>query len=236
MPTPTARLAACENAGAQPARRPICRSRLACGLVLSLALLLAGCGDPGKWHAIDVAGYLPPLSFAMTRAADGKRVTAADYRGKIVLLFFGYTECPDECPTTLANLSEILSRLGPRARDTRVLFVTVDPGRDSATALARYVGNFAPQIEGLRGTPDALARLARRYRAVYSVWPASAGHPYEVTHSSGVWVFDGSGAARLLIASLDTAKPDLSGTAADLERLAAGADRPGLAARLASLL
>lgn len=217
-------------------RRPSVRRRLVRGFVLSLGLFLAGCGGPGKWHAIDVAGYLPQLSFAMTRAEDGKRVSAADYRGKIVLLYFGYTECPDECPTTLANVSEVLSRLGPQARDIRMLFVTVDPGRDTAAALARYVANFAPQIEGLRGTPDALARLARRYRVVYSVRPAAAGHPYDVTHSSGVWVFDGSGAARLLIASLDTGKPDLASTAADLKRLAEGADPPGLAARLASLL
>lgn len=212
------------------------RSRLLGALGLSLALFLAGCGDPAKRGVIDVAGSVPKLAFAMTRVEDGEPVSAADYRGKIVLLYFGYAECPDECPTTLANLSEVLGRLGPQARDFRVLFVTVDPDRDTRAALARYVASFAPQIEGLRGTPDELARLARRYRVVYSVRPAKSGHPYEVTHSSGVWVFDGSGAARLLIASLDTGKPDLSGAAAQLKRLAGGGGPPGLAARLAAVL
>lgn len=232
MPTPTA----CLPASEKPARRALCRRRLAGGVALSLGLLLGGCGDPAKLGVINVAGSVPRLSFAMTRAEDGKPVNAASYRGKIVLLYFGYSECPDECPTTLANLSEVLARLGGEARDIRVLFVTVDPERDTAPALVRYVANFAPQIEGLRGTPDELARFARRYRVVYSVRPASREHPYEVTHSSGVWVFDGSGAARLLIASLDTAKPDLSGAAAQLKRLAEGGDPPGLAARLAGLL
>jgi protein SCO1/2 len=235
MPTPATLPLAGERAGARPARRAS-RRRLAGGVALALGLFLAGCGDPAKLDLINVAGSLPPLSFAMTRAEDGKPVSEASYRGKIVLLYFGYSECPDECPTTLANLSAVLARLGGEARDIRVLFVTVDPDRDTAPALARYVANFASQIEALRGTPDELARLARRYRVVYSVRPASAGQPYEVTHSAGVWVFDGSGAARLLFASLDTGKPDLSGAAAQLKRLAEGGDPPGLAARLAGLL
>lgn len=236
MPNPLARMPDRKPPDGATTGRPSARRRLVGGLALSLGLFLAGCGDPAKLGVINVAGSVPRLSFAMTRAEDGKPVSAASYRGKIVLLYFGYTECPDECPTTLANLSEVLGRLGPQARGFRVLFVTVDPDRDTAPALARYVASFAPQIEGLRGTPDELARLARRYRVVYSVRPASSGHPYEVTHSSGVWVFDGSGAARLLIASLDTGKPDLSGAAAQLKRLAGGGGPPGLAARLADLL
>ena len=99
-----------------------------------------------------------------------------------------------------------------------MLFVTVDPNRDSAGAWP-YVTNFAPQIDGLRGTPDQLAALARRYRVAYSVTPASGNHPYEVTHSSAIFVFDGSGAARLLFASLASTTPDVAGTTADLKRL-----------------
>ena len=146
---------------------PVARRRRAALLAAGLALaILEGCGDGASWHSADVSGSLPPLSFSLTRSEDGKRVTEADYRGKIVLLYFGYTQCPDECPSTLANTAEILSRLGADAQYVRVLFVTVDPNRDTAPILSTYTRNFAPEIVGLRGTPDALAALARRYRVL----------------------------------------------------------------------
>ncbi|MGH8822292.1 MAG: SCO family protein, partial [Rhodoferax sp.] len=137
------------------------------------------------------------------------------------LLYFGYTFCPDVCPATLANLAQILGQLGPDARQVRVLFVTVDPNRDTLAVLAAYVKNFAPQIDGLRGTPDQLASLARRYRLVYSVTPETKTHPYEVTHASAIYVFDRSGAARLLVPSLASATPDIAGIVLDLKRLIA---------------
>jgi protein SCO1/2 len=220
-------------AGAADGNRPVLRAatRTASrrkGLAAGLALvLLAGCGDAAKWHAVDVSGSLPPLSFSLTRSDDDKRVTEADYRGKVVLLYFGYTQCPDECPTTLANAAEILIRLGADARHVRMLFVTVDPNRDTAPVLSAYTRNFAAEIEGLRGTPDALAVLARRCRVLYSVEPATKDHPYEVTHSAGVYVFDRWGEARLITAALDTAKPDIAGTAADLRRVIAEARPTG---------
>ena len=195
-------------------------------------VLLAGCGDRSAWHAVDVSGSLPPLSFTMTRTEDGKRVTQADYRGKTVLLYFGYTNCPDVCPTTLSEVDDILTGLGPDARHVRMLFVTVDPHRDTAPVLAAYVKNFGTEIDGLRGTPDELAALARRYRVEYSVTPASGNHPYEVTHSSAIFVFDGSGAARLIVASLSSTTPDVAGTTADLKRLVDKGHPPGLLARL----
>lgn len=209
---------------------PACLARLfaAC---LSLALL-SGCGDSAKWHAIDVSGTLPALSFTMTRAEDGRPVTEADYRGKIVLLYFGYTNCPDVCPTTLSNIHDVLTRLGADARSVRMLFVTVDPNRDAAPLLATYVKDFGSEIDGLRGTPDQLAAMARRYRVVYSVTPATGDHPYAVTHSSAIYVFDGSGAARLIVASLSSTTPDIAGTTADLRRLAEEHHPPGLLARL----
>lgn len=217
--------------------RPIGRRGLTRLIGAGLALmLLAGCGDSARWHSIDVSGSLPALAFTMTRAADGKQVTQADYRGRIVLLYFGYTFCPDVCPTTLSNLADALTRIGPDARHVRVLFVTVDPNRDTPRVLAAYVKNFAPQIEGLRGTPDQLAALARRYRVVYSVSPAAEDHPYEVTHSSAIYVFDGSGAARLIIASLSSTHPDIAGTAADLKRLVEARHPRGLLNRLLRLV
>jgi protein SCO1 len=102
--------------------------------------------------------------------------------------------------------------------------------------LADYVKNFAPEIEGLRGDPDELASLARRYRLVYSVTPETKDHPYEVTHASAIYIFDGSGAARLLVPSLDSPTQDMGGVADDLRRLADEANPPGWFARLLSLV
>lgn len=184
-------------------------------------VVLAGCAGKTQWHGTDITGSSPSLDFTMTRASDGKQVSAADYRGKIVMLYFGYTFCPDVCPTTLANLAQILSGLKADADHIRVLFVTVDPNRDTLPVLAEYVANFGPQFDGLRGTPDQLASLARRYRVVYSVTPAHGNTPYEVTHSSAIYVFDPSGKARFLVSSLATADPDVVGTRADLKHLIA---------------
>jgi protein SCO1/2 len=182
-------------------------------VIFALTLLLAACGqDKGNWHTSDVTGVLPALDFSLTRANDGKAVSAADYRGKIALLYFGYTHCPDVCPTTLANLADVLHKLGPRAGDVRVLFVTVDPDRDTPEQLKSYVQAFGPEIDGLRGTPDQLAALARRYRVAYSV---TAGPPYEVMHSNAIFFFDRDGKARLVA----TDNKDIDGIEKDLERL-----------------
>lgn len=183
------------------------------------ALLLAGCGNDEAWHSTNMSGTMPKLAFTMTRADTGAQATAKDFRGKVVLLFFGYTYCPDVCPTTLANVGAILKRLGSDADATRVLFVTVDPDRDTLDVLKSYTSLFAPEVVGLRGTPDQLAAFARRYRVSYSVSPGDEQQPYEVTHSSAVYVFDQTGAIRLLLSSLSTAQPDLDGSAEDLKRL-----------------
>jgi protein SCO1/2 len=202
---------------------------------LSLAFALAACDRPTPWHETDITGAMPDLAFTMTRADDGKTVTAEDYRGKIVLLYFGYTYCPDICPTTLSNIAQVLDRLGPKADDVRVLFVTVHPERDKLPVLKQYANAFAPQVDGLRGDSGQLAALAKRYRVAYSVRPKTAGHDYEVSHGSAVYVFDRSGKIRLLLSSLASGKPDIADTAADMKRLVAENESPGLLSRLMSL-
>jgi protein SCO1/2 len=184
--------------------------------VLALVLALAACGrgevGPG---ASDISGVMPDLSFKMTRANDGAPVTAQSYRGKAVVLYFGYTHCPDECPTTLANLATVLHDLGPRAKNVRVLFVSVDPKRDTLPILRAYVSSFAPEIDGLRGTNDQIAALARRYRVLYRVTPASEGSGTQVMHSDSTFFFDPSGHARLVTTSTD----DTKAIAKDAKRL-----------------
>ncbi len=189
------------------------------GVVLALMLLLTGCGHGLSPQDVSIAGLVPPLEFNMLDVNSAKPVTAADFRGKVTLLYFGYTNCPDVCPATLYNVDRILRRLGPLASQINFLFVTVDPNRDTPAALAQYVALFGPDITGLRGSADQLFALARRYRVVFSVTKATAATPYEVTHSAAIYVFDAKGQAQFLIAGLDTAAPDIPGITADLHRL-----------------
>jgi protein SCO1 len=172
-------------------------------------LLLAGCGR-SPFHMTNISGAMPRLSFRMTRALDGKLVTGADYRGKVVALYFGYTNCPDVCPTTLTDLSHMLEQV--KSPDVRVLFVSVDPGRDTPEALAHYAAAFSPQIDGLSGGEEALADLARRYRVAYSV---DTTPPYTVMHSNAVFFFDRDGRPRLV--TIDTS--NAAAMAEDVERL-----------------
>ncbi len=182
------------------------------------ALGLAACGSSGPHFQLQsVTGLLPQLKFALTDQ-DGRSVTANDYRGKVVLLYFGYTHCPDACPTTLTTLSEALRRLGPEAQRMRVLFVTVDPARDTTAVMKRYVGAFGPEFVGLRGDDDALTTLSKRYRIAYHREPPDRNGYYAVDHSSAVFIFDASGQARLLAQETDNPRT----IAMDLHRLDGG--------------
>lgn len=162
------------------------------------AALLAACASHPNWQLDDVSGHLPDLKFQMTNDV-GKPVTAATYHGKVVVLYFGYTHCPDVCPLTLVHLHTVLQKLGKDADDVRVLFVTVDPTRDTVPVLHQYVTAFDPRFVGLTGTQDEIAKLAKRYRAFYQrETTKTASADYEVTHSSAIYIFDREGRARLL--------------------------------------
>ncbi len=211
------------------------RRELLAALALSAPLVRAQPALAARWHNLDMAGYVPPLSFNMMDASTGKPVTAADFRGKLVLLYLGYTQCPDVCPLTLQNVTETLQRLGKDAAEVRLLFVTVDPNRDTLPLLKQYTTAFSPNFVGLRGDANEIAQIARRYRLAYSVTPATKGHPYQVTHSSAIYVFGRDGSPKLLIASFATTNPDIAGTADDLRRLLHESS-PGWMARLSAML
>jgi protein SCO1/2 len=166
-------------------------------MALILALLLAACGRP-SFHMTDISGAMPRFSFHMTRASDGAAVSGESYRGKVVLLYFGYTNCPDVCPATLANIAGMLAKL--QSKEVQILFVTVDPNRDTLAALKQYVTAFSSQIDGLRGSDNELADVARRYRVAYSV---DRGPPYTVMHSNAVFVFGRDGRIRLVTTNTD---------------------------------
>jgi len=185
-------------------------------LLIAALLLLASCRHDLSQQDVSVQGMVPPLTLDMTDVNTNTPVTGANFRGKVTLLYFGYTNCPDVCPATLYNVDKILRRLGPLASQVQLLFVTVDPNRDSPATLAQYVSLFGPNIIGLRGTPNQLFSLARRYRVVFSVKPSPNPQLYQVFHSAAIYVFDASGQAQFLIAGLDTDAPDIQGITEDL--------------------
>lgn len=172
-------------------------------LPLAGTLLLAGCHrDTLPFKLTDIGGHMPDLQFQLTDD-DGRPASAADFRGKVVLLYFGYTHCPDVCPLTLAHLYAALQKLGKPADDVRILFVSVDPARDTPAVLHAYVNAFDKHhgIVGLTGSASAIEALSKRYRSGFTREPAGNGGNYEVTHSSAIYVFDREGRARVLDAN-----------------------------------
>ncbi len=165
---------------------------------LAFAAAANGCKQKPQWRLVDVDNMYPKLEFQMTDARTGKAVSASDYLGKVVALFFGYTFCPEICPTTLLTLSSVMEQQKDLQDDIAVLFVSVDPDRDTPDALKQYLESFSSNITALTGTSNELAYLARRYRVAYTVNRGSASDNYTVDHTATVFVFDRSGRIRLL--------------------------------------
>lgn len=168
-------------------------------LVVALALALAGCGDNTvKFNHADITGANYARDFALT-GHDGKKRTLADFRGKVVLVFFGYTHCPDVCPTTLAEMKLVLGSLGEDARRIQVLFVTLDPARDTQEVLAKYVPSFDPGFLGLWADEKTTAELAKEFKVFYQKVPSTTPGNYTIDHTAGSYVFDTQGRLRLFV-------------------------------------
>ncbi|MER3546481.1 MAG: SCO family protein [Rhodanobacteraceae bacterium] len=171
---------------------------LACAFALA-----AACGHARPpWQLNDVRGHLPDLQFNLTDDS-GKSVTAADFRGKYVLMYLGYTHCPDVCPLTLVHLHLAMGKLGADANKVQILFVSVDPARDTPQVLHQYVTAFDPHITGLTGTPEQITTMAKRYRSAFNIDAKQANGDYSVSHGSIIYVFDAQGHARLIGNSTD---------------------------------
>jgi protein SCO1/2 len=165
---------------------------VAAGWLISTAL------RPHIFHGTVLQSPLAATNFTLT-SHDGQPVSLSDFKGQVVLLYFGYTTCPDVCPTTLAELHATLQVLGNRAKDVQVMMVTVDPERDTVPVMADYVTHFDARFIGLTGTPDQIAQIATSYGVAYSrhVGPSAIGG-YLVDHTATVTAIDRQGHVRVI--------------------------------------
>ncbi len=167
-------------------------------LTLAFVLALAGCADDTpQFSGIDVTGAEGYANDFRLTDHNGKTRTMADFRGKVVAVFFGFTQCPDVCPTTMADLRKVMRQLGPDADKVQVLFITLDPKRDTQEILGKYVPSFHPSFLGLYGDEAATEKTARDFKIFYQQRPGKTPETYTLDHTAGTLVFDQRGRLRL---------------------------------------
>ncbi len=162
-----------------------------------LALGLTACTPAPTFKGTDLSGVDWGRDFTLT-AHTGARVSVSDFRGKVVVMFFGYTHCPDICAPTLQKLAFLMQRLGEHAARVQVLFITVDPGHDTPEQLARFVPKFHPSFLGLTGSEQEISAVAREYKVAFEANPRGPSGRSLVEHFGGIMVKDPSGQLRLL--------------------------------------
>jgi protein SCO1 len=159
------------------------------GLIICFGVVVLVTGQAGAPIRAQAAAIGGPFHLV---DQDGRPVSDQDFRGKPLLVFFGYTHCPDVCPTTLFDVSEVLRRLGPDADRAAALFITVDPQRDTPATLKDYLSSFDPHLRGVTGSPDAIAAAAKAYRVYYKKVPTE-GDDYTMDHTAVVYLMDKDG-------------------------------------------
>ena len=184
-------------------------------LLVSTLLLLSSCGGGAqKFNSVDITGANYARDFALIDHTGAKR-TLADYRGKVVAVFFGFTQCPDVCPTTLSDLAQVKKRLGKDGERLQVIFITVDPERDSQAVLQRYVPGFDPSFVALYGSSEQTAATAKEFKVFYQKVAGKTATSYSIDHTAGTYVFDREGRVRLFVKHGEGVDP----LVADLKRL-----------------
>ncbi|MBA4110470.1 MAG: SCO family protein [Leptothrix sp. (in: Bacteria)] len=192
---------------------------LVCALTLGASVLLAGCdrradgtgatagtnesvaptpAPSGTFKSVDITGVDYAKQWALTDF-DGKKRSLADFKGKVVFVFFGFTQCPEVCPTTMAELAEVKRRLGKDGDRVQGVFITIDPERDTAEVLKAYLTGMDPSFIGLRGSLDEVNAASREFKVFYQKVPTQDGKGYTMDHTAGGFVFDPSGNVRLFV-------------------------------------
>lgn len=201
------------------------RRLMLCAALAAGAGVLVGCDGSkpkaaagGGFKGVDITGaeYARELSLP---DASGQKRSLADFKGKVVVVFFGYTQCPDVCPTTLAELAEVRKQLGADGAKVQPVFVSVDPERDTAELLKAYVGNFGADNIALRGTPEQTAAMAKEFKVFYAKVPGKTETSYTVDHTAASYLYDPQG--RVRVYSRYGSGPEALGH--DIKRLLSGA-------------
>jgi len=171
--------------------------RLLLGLLASALVIFTACSpDKPKFNAIDITGANYAKRLAL-QDANGKVRDLTDFKGKVVVVFFGYTQCPDVCPTTMTELVEVKRLLGANGDKLQAIFITVDPARDTAELLQAYVSNFDSSFVALIPTPEQLAEVAKEFKIYYKKVDGQTPTSYTMEHSAGSYIFDTQGQVRL---------------------------------------
>lgn len=179
-------------------------TRCLLGLAMAAGVLLGGCdrlqGGAAKqsFKAVDITGAEYAKELSLTDV-DGKVRTLADFKGKVTLVFFGFTQCPDVCPTTLAELAAVKRELGKDGERLQGVFVSVDPQRDTPEILKAYMASFDPGFVALRGSAEETKTAARNFKVFYAQAPGKTEGSYSVDHTAGTFVFDAQGRVRLFV-------------------------------------
>ena len=166
--------------------------------LLAAAALVACSPDKPAFRSIDITGADYARDFRLTDH-NGQERTLADFRGKVVVVFFGFTQCPDVCPTAMAQLVEVKQMLGKDGDKLQALFITLDPERDSAEILKAYIANFDAGFLGLRPSLEQLPELTRHFKIFYKKNEGKTPTSYTLDHSAGSYVFDTQGRVRLYV-------------------------------------
>lgn len=180
----------------------VSRRTLLAGIAATLPLALIGCtskaAEPLPFEGSDISGTQLGKDLSMPDT-NGVLRTLADFKGKVLMVFFGYTQCPDVCPTAMIQASQALELLGEQASKVQVIMISVDPARDTPEILDAYVQVFDPSFIGLTGTPEQLDKTARSFKAFYAKEPGPTPDQYAMNHSAAFYLLDQDGDARALL-------------------------------------
>ena len=169
-------------------------------IIAFMTMILMACSPKPEFKNVDITGSTAFGKDFSLIDPDGKVRTLADFKGKAVVMFFGYTQCPDVCPTTLTEMQQVMTLLGPKSDKVQVLFVTVDPDRDTAAILKQYVPSFDSRFLGLRPADEAaLEKVTKDFKIYYKKVPGNSPGSYTIDHSAGSYAFDPEGRLRLYI-------------------------------------